>query len=510
MSGRATRQKLIDTTISGHVMQTKPCIRILLVEDSQSDAELFQIYLQQVRSADYRIELAETVTEGVALLKSSPVDIVLADLNLPDSFGIDTCRKLHEAAPSVPIIVLTGLADEEKALEAMQVGAQDYLVKGEIDGNVLSRAIRYSIERQRATDIQRQSDDRMRLITEQLPAVLWTTDTDLRITPPSTEFLIDNGGNDSLVGKTLKEFFETEDPEFAPIAAHRRAVGGEPVSIEFFWRGKTLSIHVEPLRDAGGNIIGTIGVSLDVSTQKRMQDELDAARHVQQALFPREAPTVPGFDIAGAVYAAEETAGDYFDYIPMGDGCWGTVVGDVTGHGLGPALLMAELRAYLRAVATTRPHSGEILMLANRFLSGDLEEHRFVTLFLARIDPADRSFTFASAGHNGYLLRATGDVETLKSTGLPLGLIPDTIINTSFRVAIEPGDVLFVPTDGFQEAHTPSNELYSLQRTLQFVQDRRHFPGMQIIEELRREVCSFVGSTDIADDMSAIIVRCLG
>jgi sigma-B regulation protein RsbU (phosphoserine phosphatase) len=194
----------------------------------------------------------------------------------------------------------------------------------------------------------------------------------------------------------------------------------------------------------------------------------------------------------------------------MGDGCWGTVVGDVTGHGLGPALLMAELRAYLRAVATTRPHSGEILMLANRFLSGDLEEHRFVTLFLARIDPADRSFTFASAGHNGYLLRATGDVETLKSTGLPLGLIPDTIINTSFRVAIEPGDVLFVPTDGFQEAHTPSNELYSLQRTLQFVQDRRHLPGMQIIEELRREVCSFVGSTDIADDMSAIIVRCLG
>ena len=192
-------------------MQTKPCIRVLLVEDSQSDAELFQIYLKQVRSADYRIEVAETVADGVAVLKSSPVDIVLADLNLPDSFGIDTCRKLHEAAPSVPIIVLTGLAAEEKALEAMQVGAQDYLVKGEIDRNVLSRAIRYSIERQRATDMQRQSDDRMRLITEQLPAVLWTTDTDLRITPPSTAFLIDNGGHESFVGKTLKEFFETED-----------------------------------------------------------------------------------------------------------------------------------------------------------------------------------------------------------------------------------------------------------------------------------------------------------
>jgi DNA-binding NarL/FixJ family response regulator len=487
-------------------MQKNLCIRVLLVEDSQTDAELFEIYLEQSRSADYQIQVAETLADGIATLQSRAVDIILADLNLPDSFGIETCRKLHAAAPAIPIIVLTGLSDEDVALEAMQVGAQDYLVKGEIDGNVLSRAIRYSIERQRASDMQRQSNERMRLITEQLPAVLWTTDVELRITPPSSDFLINESGGKSLVGKTLREFF---DDQFPPIAAHRRAAQGTPVSIEFFWRGKTLSIHVEPLLDAGGSIIGTIGVSLDVSTQKRMQDELDAARHVQQALFPRESPDVPGFDIAGAVYAAEETAGDYFDFIPMENGCWGTVVGDVTGHGLGPALLMAELRAYLRAVATTRPHSGEILMLANRFLSGDLEEHRFVTLFFARVDPADSSFTFASAGHNGYLLKANGETETLKSTGLPLGLIPDTIINTSFRVALEPGDVLFVPTDGFQEAHTESNELFGLQRTLEFVNDRRDMAGAQIIEELRSEVCDFVGSRDIADDMSAIIVRCL-
>lgn len=490
-------------------MRKNPCIRVLLVEDSQSDADLFGIYLEQVRSADYLIQVTDTLADAIAELKSHPVDIVLADLNLPDSFGIDTCRKLHKSAPAVPIIVLTGLADEEKALEAMQVGAQDYLVKGEIDGNVLSRSIRYSIERRRASDMQRQSDERMRLITEQLPAVLWTTDVDLRITPPSKEFLIDESDDESLVGKTLKELFETDDDEFSPIAAHRSAAHGTPVSIEFFWRGRTLSIHVEPLRDGSGNIIGTIGVSLDVSEQKRMQDELDAARHVQQALFPRVAPDVPGFDIAGAVYAAEETAGDYFDYIPMENGCWGTVVGDVTGHGLGPALLMAELRAYLRAVATTCSHSGEILMMSNRFISGDLEEHRFVTLFLARIDPADRSFTFASAGHNGYLLRASGETETLKSTGLPLGLIPDTIINTSCRVVFEPGDVLFLPTDGFQEAHAVDNKLFGLQRTLEFVKARRDLPGSQIIEELRSEVCDFAGSRDIADDMSAIIVRCL-
>jgi serine phosphatase RsbU (regulator of sigma subunit) len=312
-----------------------------------------------------------------------------------------------------------------------------------------------------------------------------------------------------MVGRTLGEFFETEDPKFPPIAAHKQAVLGESVSIDFRWRGRSLSIHVEPLRDSAGKIIGTIGISLDVSMQKRMQDELNAARHVQQALFPNQAPTIGGFDIAGAVYPAEETAGDYFDFIPMEEDCWGMVVGDVTGHGLGPALLMAELRAYLRAVATTRPHSGEILMLANRFLSGDLEEHRFVTLFFARLDPADRSFTFASAGHNGYLLKADGETETLKSTGLPLGLIPDTIINTSFRVALEPGDILFVPTDGFQEAHTKSNDLFGLDRMLSFIRSRSGQASDQIIEDLRTEVCEFTGRKEIADDMSAILVRCL-
>ena len=76
-------------------------------------------------------------------------------------------------------------------------------------------------------------------------------------------------------------------------------------------------------------------------------------------------------------------------------------------------------------------------------------------------------------------------------------------------MSLEPGDLLFVPTDGFQEAHTADNELFGLQRTLKFVEDRRDLAGAQIIEELRSEVCEFVGARDIADDMSAIIVRCL-
>ena len=494
-------------------MNPKPSIRVLLVEDSQSDADLIEIYLQQVTSADYELCRCETLAEmHDEFSAGNGFDVVLLDLSLPDSYGIETCQRVHASVPTLPIIVLTGMDDETIALETLQIGAQDYLVKGHIDGRLLSRSIRYSIERQKARELQRQSDEHIRLITEQLPAVLWTTDTDLRITAPSTACVIADDFERPVVGEPLADYFGNSEPDFQPLVAHRDALAGKSVSFDFNWKGQSLSVHVEPLRDTAGTIIGTIGVSLDVSTQQRMEEELKAARHVQQALFPKQPPQIDGFDLAGAVYPADETAGDYFDFIPMADDCQGLVVGDVTGHGLGPALLMAELRAYLRAIASTRPHCGEILMLANRFLSADLEEHRFVTLFFARLEPEKRSLTYASAGHCGYVLRANGETETLPSTGLPLGLIPDTIINTSFSIELQPGDLFFVPTDGFQEAHTATNELYGLPRVLEFLHRHRDQPAARIIELLRDEVLEFSGvkGRRVKDDMSALLVRCLG
>jgi len=495
------------------LMNPKPHFRVLLIEDSQSDADLIEIYLQQVTSAEYAVSRCESLAELRATVATDrKFDVVLADLSLPDSYGIETCQRVQAELPLLPIIVLTGLDDETVAFEALQSGAQDYLVKGRIDGQLLSRAIRYSIERQKARERQRQSDEHLRLITEQLPAVLWTTDTDLRITAPSTACVIRDDFERPVVGEQLADYFQTTEPDFPPLVAHRQALAGQSVSFDFCWKGRSLSVHVEPLRDAAGTIIGTIGVSLDISTQQRMEEELKAARHVQQALFPKQSPQIPGYDLAGAVYPADETAGDYFDFIPMADDCLGLVVGDVTGHGLGPALLMAELRAYLRAIAATRPHCGELLMLANRFLSADLEEHRFVTLFFARLEPDKRSLTYASAGHCGYVLRADGETETLPSTGLPLGLIPDTIINTSFSIELRPGDLFFVPTDGFQEAHTESNELYGLPRVLDFLHRHRDLPAARIIELLRDEVLAFSGSKvgQVKDDMSALLVRCMG
>jgi len=110
-------------------MMSRPAIRVLLIEDSPTDAELICIGLEDVRTADFQIDAAETLADGLERLQGSAFDVVLVDLSLPDCAGIETCVRVHDRHPDVPLIVLTGLDDEETALEAMKVGAQDYLVK---------------------------------------------------------------------------------------------------------------------------------------------------------------------------------------------------------------------------------------------------------------------------------------------------------------------------------------------------------------------------------------------
>jgi len=130
-------------------METGAC-DILLIEDSPSDRDLLEYALRQPRDATYRLRHAATLGGGLSLLAKRGPDVVLLDLNLPDSAGMDTARRFCREAPDVPVIVLTGLGDEEMGLEALRGGAQDFLIKGEFDGWSIWRTIRYAIERHRA------------------------------------------------------------------------------------------------------------------------------------------------------------------------------------------------------------------------------------------------------------------------------------------------------------------------------------------------------------------------
>lgn len=124
-------------------------IRILLIEDNPADADLIQEYLGEVEGSAFSIVHAETLATGLEHLSSKETDVVLLDLSLPDSRGLETFTTLHARAPKTPIIVLSGLSDEELAVRAVHEGAQDYLVKGRVDSDLLVRAIQYGIERHR-------------------------------------------------------------------------------------------------------------------------------------------------------------------------------------------------------------------------------------------------------------------------------------------------------------------------------------------------------------------------
>jgi sigma-B regulation protein RsbU (phosphoserine phosphatase) len=124
-------------------------VRILLVEDNPGDARLLRFTLQEAQSLRFELVHTARLSEALDALRAGPADVVLLDLSLPDAHGMETVTRMLQAAPDVPIIVLTGLTDERVAIAAVQAGAQDYLVKGTVDGGTLARAIRYAMERKR-------------------------------------------------------------------------------------------------------------------------------------------------------------------------------------------------------------------------------------------------------------------------------------------------------------------------------------------------------------------------
>ncbi len=127
-------------------------IKVLLIEDNPGDARLIQEMLTEPGQERYQFEYADRLSRGLEHLENGGVDVVLLDLSLPDVQGLEAFDKVQAKVPAVPVVVLTGFDDETLAIEAMRHGAQDYLVKGDVDSTVLYRAVRYSVERKRAVE----------------------------------------------------------------------------------------------------------------------------------------------------------------------------------------------------------------------------------------------------------------------------------------------------------------------------------------------------------------------
>lgn len=288
---------------------------------------------------------------------------------------------------------------------------------------------------------------------------------------------------------------------------YRGTIINKKKSGELYWSEQTIT----PMKDDNGIITNFVSVLKDITELKEKQEQefqLRIARELQQRYYNVKAQ-VPGFDIAGATYSAVETNGDYFDFIPMKDGSTGLVIGDVSGHGVGAALIMAQTRAYLRAFAKVESDPGVLLTWLNRELATDLDNEHYVTLILARLNPQRNELDYSSAGHlPGYLLDRNGEARLMMgSIGIPLGVMRDYQFSKSELIKLVPEEILFFLTDGITEAQASDETEFGFDRALEVIKAHRQEAAGQIMVRLYQTVRSFCGMKTQEDDITAIICK---
>ena len=272
-----------------------------------------------------------------------------------------------------------------------------------------------------------------------------------------------------------------------------------------------VEIGLNPISNSAGKFI--LASIVDITVRKKVERVLETdvqmrvAHAIQERFFPTSAPFLPEFEIAGGVHPAQETSGDYYDFIRMKDGKLAVVIADVSGHGFGPALLMANTRAYLRTLARVFTDIGDIITSANHMLSLDTKGHGFVTLFLAELDPKQRAFRYAAAGHQAYHFTAHGRVNELPAEHPPLGIIQDTEIPCSSPTSMNQGELLVMMTDGIAETKSSDGAMFGIQRALDVVRNHRDQSAHAIVDALYRESRAFAGDIKQLDDITTIVVK---
>jgi len=267
-------------------------------------------------------------------------------------------------------------------------------------------------------------------------------------------------------------------------------------------------------------LIRTFGAQVGVALQRqllleeyvekqRIKEDLTIAHSIQQGLLPRRPPVVPGYDIAGWNKPADETGGDFFDFQMLMNETVAVTVADVTGHGVGPALIAAECRALMRASLSLTQNLERVLALVNDLLNHDLPDDRFVTVFVGLLEPDVHRFAYISAGQGPlyHHVAATGEVRELGTSGPPLGVLPGRTYELSRPIVLEPGDRMVVFTDGFVEWPAPDLERFGNERMKNLLKEHAELSSAALIQEICKEVMTFARGSRQRDDLTAVIVH---
>ncbi|MBM97615.1 MAG: hypothetical protein CMJ77_00700 [Planctomycetaceae bacterium] len=389
----ATPLRFRATTLPTLTSSRRKSQSILLVEDNELDAHLIKVLLSHVESdpaGEFKLHWVQTLKDALDWLDTYSVDVILLDLNLSDSEGLQTLSSLRAVVQDKPVVVLTEPHDPEVGTQAIRHGAQDYLCKNEAMGEHLVRSLRFSLER-----IKRQ----------------------------------------------------------------------------------------------------------------RFEFELSGAGLIQNAILTQSLPQLPGLDLAACYEPAGAVAGDFYDFIPLHNNSIAVIVGDVSGKGLGPALLMAETRGMLRSILEWEQDPGRVLTKINSLISTDCIEGAFVTLFLAIVSPSDPTVRYAAAGHQAYLLDQNGRPKSrLAGSDPPVGIRDDHVYDSKIITPLNRGDQLFCCTDGITEGfRREKREFFGMDRVFEIIQSNPRASLQTVLNQLFDSVKHFRDYRH--DDMTAAMIR---
>jgi phosphoserine phosphatase RsbU/P len=242
--------------------------------------------------------------------------------------------------------------------------------------------------------------------------------------------------------------------------------------------------------------------------RQRRDREMQIAREIQQSLFPRSWPELPSLQLAALSRPCYEVGGDLYDFIPLAGTRFALVMADVSGKGAPASILMASVHAFLRAAAGTLPPPA-LMERLNQFLFESTQANKYVTLFYAELSPRRRRLTYVSAGHvPPFLLRTSGERVRLTEGGPVLGLLENIRFEVG-EIALDPGDLLALVTDGVTEAQTPDEIEFGDVRVFETLRGCASGSAHEVLDGLVGAVQRWSGPQGCADDLTAMILKAL-
>ena len=245
----------------------------------------------------------------------------------------------------------------------------------------------------------------------------------------------------------------------------------------------------------------------------RMRRSLNLAREVQQNLLPQENPAIKGLDIAGRSIYCDETGGDYYDFITYGGSestQLGVAIGDVSGHGIASAMIMATVRSSLRQRSSLPGNAGSIISDVNRQLVLDVENSgQFMTMFYVTIDPVKKNLNWVRAGHDPAIFYdpATNKIEKLSGSGIALGSDENWLFEENTKTDLAKGQIVLLSTDGIWETRNPKGEMFGREPVIQILRQNASLSANEILKSILEALKRFRENAKIDDDITLVIIK---